>query len=83
MQLKQNLAGRPRRTLILHVVIALAVLLLAAAAVVERDPRTGAVVVVIGAFAAREAFVLPERVSQALGVVTVLGVAAWLALVMG
>ncbi|MGA8850189.1 MAG: hypothetical protein WB508_00585 [Aeromicrobium sp.] len=80
MQLKEVFPGRPRLTLFFGSALAVAAVVLGVAAVVQRDPRQGAAAVVIAAFTLKETVVLPERVSQALGVVSLIAVVAWLAL---
>lgn len=79
MEFKKISPGRPRLDLAVRIVLALSVLILAVAAVIERDLRGGAAVLVIASFAARETVVLSDRVSRALGFVTAIGIVAWLA----
>ncbi len=80
MQLKEIFPGRPRLTLFFALALAVVAVVLGVSAVLERDPRQGAAAVVVAAFTAKEALVLPERVSRALGVVSLIAVVAWLAL---
>lgn len=79
VEFKEISPGRPRLDLAIRIVLAVSVLILAVAAVIERDLRGGAAVVVIASFGAKETLVLPDRVTRALGVVTAIGIVAWLA----
>lgn len=80
MQLKPIFPGRPRRAVLVRSAIVLVIVILAVSAVLERDPRLGAAVVVIAAFSAKETVELSEPASKALGAVTLVAIVAWLAL---
>lgn len=79
VEFKEIVPGRPRRDLTIRVVLVVSVLILAVAAVIERDLRGGAAVVAIASFGARETVVLSDRVARALGFLTVIGIVTWLA----
>lgn len=80
MQVKHEFPDRPRLDRGVRWVMWIAVLILAVAAVLDRDPRQGAAVVGIASFVAAQTLVLSAQVERVLAVVSLVAVVAWLAL---